>query len=580
MTLGLKHWMIHYCHDVLKGDVPACVKHKQACERFLRDIDRSGTSAFPYVFDEDKAMRFFEWMSLFRHTKGVLKDQRIEPHDIQVFVFGNIYGWIDPETGYRRFRKAYWQVGRKNAKSQSLGCVATYEAMAFGEGMSEVYIGATKTEQAKIVYRESKAMLANCPELAGKWKEAYGRITHLKTESVIRPLSKDDGKTGDGLNPQAAIIDEYHAHETTEIYDVLDSGMVARPQPLLMTITTAGDINGPCYRVEYDYVSRLLDPDDPAENEQYYAMVNELDKDEEGNLIDDIRDESAWIKANPIAASYPAGINNIRARLQEALEKPEAMDDFLTKNMNVWMATGEKKFVRPDRWKACTASDERPFPSLEGMTGFLGVDLSSKIDLTSVGFVFPLENGWYAVKGHSFMPENALSQKEKTDKVPYSRWVRDGWITTTPGSVVDYRFIKAYVLDQIDKQGWKITENCFDPYNATQFAQDMESEGFVPVEIRQGIKTLGEPTKGFRDAVLEGRIIHDGNPVIAWALGNAISKADANLNIMLDKAKSRQRIDPIACIINAFVRAMFNEENTEDVSEFSEEEFLKKLWRR
>nr|WP_211750362.1 terminase TerL endonuclease subunit [Paenibacillus sp. Marseille-Q4541] len=573
--------MIHYCHDALNGIFPACIKHKQACERFLRDIDRSGSSGFPYIFDEDKAMRFFEWLSLFRHTKGVLKGERIEPHDIQVFVFGNIYGWVDPITGYRRFRKAYWQVGRKNAKSQSLAGVASYEAMAFGEGMSEVYIGATKTEQAKIVYKETKAMLDQCPELKGKWKEAYGRITHLKTESVIRPLSKDDGKTGDGLNPQAAIIDEYHAHETTEIYDVLDSGMVARPQPLLMTITTAGDINGPCYRVEYDYVTRLLDPADQAENEQYFAMVNELDKDDEGNLIDDIRDEDSWIKANPIAASYPAGLNNIRARLQEALEKPEAMDDFLTKNMNVWMATGEKKYIRADRWKSCTADKNKPFPDLRSQIGFLGVDLSSKIDLTSIGFVFPLEDGNYAVKGHSFMPEETLAQKEKTDKVPYSKWVREGWITTTPGSVVDYNFIKVHVMKQIEENGWSIQENCFDPYNATQFAQDMETEGFIPVEIRQGIKTLGEPTKTFRDKALEKKIIHDGNPVIAWAIGNAITRQDANLNIMLDKAKSRQRIDPVAAIINAFVRAMFGEDKgPPDVSEFSSGDFLAKLWKR
>ncbi|MEK5036377.1 terminase TerL endonuclease subunit [Paenibacillus sp. FSL R7-0302] len=577
--LGLKHWMMSYCYDVIHDDVPACQKHKQACERFLRDMDRAGSKDFPYVFDEDRAMRFFEWMNLFRHTKGVLKGERLQPHDIQVFVFGNVYGWVDPATGYRRFRKAYWQVGRKNAKSQTLGAVATYEAMAFGEGMSEVYIGATKSEQAKIVYKEAKAMLAGCPELKGKWREAYGRITHTKTDSVIRALSKEDQKTGDGLNPQAAIIDEYHAHLTTEIYDVLDSGMVARPQPLLMVITTAGDVSGPCYRVEYDYVSRLLDPADQAENEQYFVMVNELDKDEDGNLIDDIRDEKAWLKANPIAASYPEGLNNIRARMNEALEKPEAMDDFLTKNMNVWMATGEKKYLRADRWKSCGASEAIPFPELRGKLGYLGVDLSSKIDLTSVGFVFPLEDGRYAVRGHSFMPEETLLQREKKDKVPYSRWVREGWLTATPGAVVDYRFVQAYVMEQIEANGWKVQENCFDPYNATQFAQNMETEGFIPVEIRQGIKTLGEPTKSFRDSVLEKKIIHDNDPVIAWAFGNAIARADHNDNIMLDKQKSRQRIDPAASIINAFVRAMFDVEDTSsDVSEFSKEDFLKKLW--
>ncbi|GED53529.1 terminase large subunit [Brevibacillus borstelensis] len=573
--LGLKQWLIHYCHDVINGEIIACQKHKWACERFLRDIERAGTDAFPYVFDEDKALRFFEWMSLFRHTKGVLRGERIQPHEIQVFVFGNIYGWVHKDTGYRRFRKAYWQVGRKNAKSQSLACVASYEAMALGEGMSEVYIGATKTEQAKIVYNETKAMLNACPELHGKFKEAYGRITHLRTDSIIRPLSKEDKKTGDGLNPQAAIIDEYHAHDTDEVYNVLDSGMVARPQPLLMVITTAGDTSGPCYRVEYDYVSRLLNPNEPTENEQYFVMVNELDKDDDGNLIDDIQDERAWLKANPIAASYPEGLANIRARLAEALEKPEAMDDFLTKNMNVWISTGENKYLRAEKWTACGRS-ETELPDVRGHEVFVGIDLSSKIDLTSVTFEIPLGDDSYLVLSHSFMPEDTLKHKQNTDKVPYALWARQGWITVTPGAAVDYKFVEKYIVDQLDKNGWILKELCFDPWNATQFAQEFDAKGYTAVEIRQGYRTLSEPIKHFREMVLEKKIIHDRNPVLAWAVSNAVTRQDHNQNLMLDKDKSTDRIDPLAATINAHSRAMFMK--TIDVSEFSRDDFLKKLW--
>lgn len=579
-ALGLKQWIIHYCHDVINGEVVACQKHKWACIRFLKDVEREGSESFPYIFNEDNALRFFEWMNLFRHTKGVLKGKKLEPHEIQVFIFGQIYGWVHKETGYRRFKKAYWQVGRKNAKSQSLAIVGSYEQMAFGENMSEVYIGATKAEQAKIVWNETEAILKACPELRGKYKVAYGRITHLNSGSIMRALSKEDRKTGDGLNPQCAIIDEYHAHETSEIMDVLDSGMIARAQPLTVIITTAGrDLASPCYRVEYDYVSRLLNPDDGAENENYFAMVNELDRDDQGNLIDDIREENSWIKANPIACSYPEGIKNIRERLQEALEKPEMMDDFMTKNMNVWINHREKSYIRPDKWVACGADNEKnPFPDLRGCVGYMGTDLSMKIDLTSVSFVFPIGEGKYAVLSHSFIPEDTLAEKEKTDNVPYGLWVRQGWITTTPGAVVDYNYIKAYVLRVVEEKGWFVTENCYDPYNATQFAQDMEAEGFDAVEIRQGIRTLGEPTKNFRDLVLEGKIIHDNNPVLAWAVGNAVTRDDHNGNIMLDKAKSRQRIDPIAATINAHVRAMFADGERVDVSEFAKDDFLKKLW--
>ncbi|WP_060788971.1 terminase large subunit [Geobacillus zalihae] len=574
--MSLKQWLIDYSHDVIDGRVIACQKHKWACLRFLRDIEREGTDAFPYIFDETKAMRFLKWMTLFKHTKGVLKGQHIRPHEIQVFVFGNIYGWVHKDTDYRRFKKGYWQVGRKNAKSQSLACVASYEAMAFGESMSEVYIGATKTEQARIVWKETEAMLAGCPELKGKYEVKYGAIHHPKSRSIIRPLSKEDRKTGDGLNPQCGIIDEYHAHETDEIYNILDSGMIARAQPLLMIITTAGtNLNNPCYRSEYQYVSKLLDPNNPVENDQYFAMVNELDKDEDGNLIDDIKDEKAWLKANPIAASYPEGIENIRAKLKEALEKPDKMDDFLTKNMNVWINKREQAYISAERWAACGAEN---LPDISGLDAYVGVDLSATTDLTSVSIEIPLNDGQFVVLSHSFIPEEKLDERVKTDKMPFDQWVRQGWITATPGVVVDYTFVREYIKSIEETYGVLVKEICYDKYNARHLMQELEAEGFTTIEIPQGIRYLTEPTKNFRTKVFEKKIIHNQNPVLTWAVGNAVTRKDAQENIMLDKSKSTDRIDPLAALINAHARAMFANAESVDVSEFATDDFLDRLW--
>lgn len=574
--MSLKQWLIDYSHDVIDGRVIACQKHKWACMRFLRDIEREGTEDFPYIFNETKAMRFLKWMTLFKHTKGVLKGQHIRPHEIQVFVFGNIYGWVHKETDYRRFKKAYWQVGRKNAKSQSLACVASYEAMAFGENMSEVYIGATKTEQARIVWNETEAMLAGCHELKGKYEVKYGAIHHPKSRSIIRPLSKEDRKTGDGLNPQCGIIDEYHAHETDEIYNIIDSGMIARAQPLLMIITTAGvNLNNPCYRSEYQYVSKLLDPNSPVENERYFAMVNELDKDEDGNLIDDIRDEKAWLKANPIAASYPEGIENIRAKLQEALEKPDKMDDFLTKNMNIWINKRTQGYISLDRWAVCGAEN---LPDISGLDAYVGVDLSATTDLTSVSIEIPLSDGRFVVLSHSFIPEEKLDERVKTDKMPFDQWARKGWITTTPGAVVDYTFVREYIKAIAETHGVSVKEICYDKYNARHLMQELEADGFVTVEIPQGIRYLSEPTKNFRTKVFEKKIIHNNNPVLSWAVGNAVTRKDAQENIMLDKSKSTDRIDPLAALINAHTRAMFANAESVDVSEFATDDFLDRLW--
>ena len=558
--MSLLNDLIAYCDRMIADPATACQKHRWACMRFKRDIARQGDADFPYKFVEEKADRFFRWMRLFKHRKGVLKGQPIEPSDIQKFIFGNVYGWIHKDTGYRRFNKFYWQVARKNGKSQSLACVGSYETMAFdeaGQEAAETYCAATKTEQAKIVYDEAVAMLDGCKNLKGRYRVAYGRITHGKTGSVMRVLSEEDRKTGDGLNPQCGIIDEYHAHETSEIYDVIDSGMGARAQPLLGIITTAGfDLSNPCYRVEYDLVSKVLNPDVPVELDSYFVMINELDKDTEGNLVDDINDEKAWIKANPIVCSYPEGRDYLRKKLAEAREAPEKMRNFLTKHMNVWVNQREAGYMDQAKWAACAGK----IPDLRGKSCWVGVDLSAKIDLSSVSFEFRHEDK-YVVLSHSFIPGDTLEQKRKSDKVPYDLWVHDGWITATEGAVIDYRRLKEYVIEKAKVEGWDITEWCVDPWGAgTTLGADLREEGSTVVEIVQGIKTLSEPTKDFREMVLSKRIIHDGNPVLAWAISNAIvDEVDRNKNIILNKKKSRERIDPVAATINAHVRAMTGE---------------------
>ncbi|MDA1478285.1 terminase large subunit [Bacillus changyiensis] len=546
----IKQFMIDYSHGIISGEIVACQKHIWACQRFLNDIKREGTREFPFIFDDEKARRFLYWMTQFKHTKGPLAGENIVPEPIQIFIFGNVYGWVHKETGYRRFTKVYWQVGRKNAKTQSLACVASYEAMANDENMSEVYIGATKTEQAKICWNEIKAQILQCELLnkpEQKYRIAYGKIEHPKTQSKIEALSKDAGKTGDGFNPQCGIIDEYHAHKTSEIYDVLVSGMAARNQPLMIIITTAGfELNNPAYRVEYDYVSRILDPNKVETNEQYFVMVNELDKG------DDIKDEQNWVKANPIVAKNEHGLNYLRGELEVALAVPEKMRNFLTKNMNIWVNMRENGYMDMQAWKDC-GSDH--FPDLSGRECYVGIDLSKRIDLTAVSFIFPLDDGSFAVESHGFMPEDTFYERMKTDHVPYDLWREKNWLTVTDGAVVDYDYIRAYIKKMEQEKGWRIKEIGYDPYNATQFAQQMEADGYVMIEIRQGVATLSEPTKDFREKVKAKNIIHNKNDLLTWAMGNAVTKVDAQENIMLDKSKSTQRIDPAAALINAHVRA-------------------------
>lgn len=569
-----------YCDAVIDNKIVACKKHKWAALRFKNDLKKRGE--WRWDFDESKAEVYFNFMGLFKHSKGPLAGKKKVPVDYELFVYGNVYGWIDKDTGNRRFRRMYEQLARKQAKSQDKAIQALFEISAFGELNAEAYVAATKKEQTRYVWGEAKWLYENSMNnvLKDSFTCKYDQellqkvIRHKKSGSFFSRLSKDDKQKGDGANPHFLIIDEYHLHETTEYYDLASSGMKTRANPLLSIITTAGfDLNNPCYRVEYDYISKILDPNNPIENDRYFAIVCELDRNDTGErmivdgreiepnaIIDDMNTDEAIMKANPVTGSDPTTRENIRIEVDEAMDKPEKMRDVKTKTFNIWVNERASGYMNMDKWSNCYVKPDS-FPDLTGKICYIGFDLSAKIDLTSVSFEFPFDEK-YVVLSHSFMPSDTVEAKRKTDKVPYDLWISQGWITPTNGAVVDYRALKNYAIETANTNGWHIAEICIDPWGAIQISNDLTEEGYTVVEIIQGIKTLSEPTKNFREMVYSDRVIHDGNPVLTWAISNAIAdEVDRNKNIILNKKKSKERIDPIAAVINAHVRAMTAENN-------------------
>lgn len=550
--------VFNYCDDILNGNIKAGKKHKWAVKRFLRDYQECQSNDSLFYFDENELDDFYWFSREFRHVEGILAGQPIELVDFQLFIATNIFCFKKKSNGARKIRKVYIQLGRKNAKSQFLAIISAYITF-FGDEKQRVFIAGWTRDQSSEVYDAVFTGIRSSELLEGKWNQSYGKINISKNSSVIIPLSKEARKTGDGKNPSVGIVDEYHAHETSEIYDVLASGMVARKEPLMFIITTAGfNLSRPCFK-EYEYVSKVLDPDMPQENDEYFAIICELDKDDEGNLIDDIKDESVWIKANPIVATYDEGLTAIRSELKVALEQPEKMRNFLTKNMNVWIDAKPNGYMKMGKWKSAIIKPKEvmPYPV------FLGLDLSSTTDLTSIGMTFQLPNRKFIVQQHSFMPEDKLQERMNTDNVRFDLWRDQGYLTTTPGSVVDYSYVEQHIID-MREQGYNIVEIDFDKWNATHLIQILENHGFTMVEIPQFLRHLSFPTKEFRSAVYRKNVQHFGDPLLHWALSNAITKTDAQENIMLDKDKSIERIDPAAAVINSFSRAMVGA--TQDLS--------------
>lgn len=546
------HPCTQYALEVVEGQRVVGQSERLACQRHLDDLARQSTDDFPYEFSEEKANLIYDWFHYCRHVEGPLAGQPIELIPFQKFDLGCIFGWVRKDNGMRRFKKAYIQEARKNGKSILMSGIALYLMAGDLEKSPRVFCAAVDKDQARVVYDAAKAMAEHSPDISKRLKIRDYMISHISRGGSLKALSKET-KNKDGLNPSGAIIDEYHAHPTSQIYDLISSAFGQRAQALMAIITTAGfeTVENPCY-AEYTYCKSILNK--TVANERYFVMIRELDPE------DDEHDSANWVKANPLRVTTPDLMAELQEQHDEAFGSkiPEKVRNFRVKNLNVWVNETAAGYIGDliPRWKAQAISREEFIELTRGKMCLTGSDLSKKIDLTGESFVFDLGDGRIAVCAHGFMPSEGVARHEKTDKIPYREWEREGWLTVTEGDVTDYHAIETHIHDCELQYGWVVHEYCFDPYNATHFANELTDQGYTTVEIRQGVKTLSEPTKFFRELIAQGRIVHDGSPVLTWCLANAVIEQDSNENIKLSKknASDVKRIDLLAAVINAMVR--------------------------
>lgn len=575
----VKNRLIRYATDCISEKIISCKKHKQACSRFLRDVKREESGEASFYWDDQEAQKIIKWFSFLRHSKGVLAGKPIKLTDWQQFHLCQLYGWRRKEDGYKRFKKSFVEVARKNAKSQEEAGVALYEISVQATKNKEVYeyyTAGVKRDQSKIVFEEAKLMLNGSP-LKKKFKLTNNAITHVKTGSYIKALSKEDGKTGDGTNPAGLIVDEYHQHKTTEF---LDLGLGSNTkESLLMIITTAGmDLTYPCYTQEYDYCSKVLDSNIDVENDTYLIDIMEIDPG------DDIGDEENWKKANPIRMSYPAGREKIRGDYEIAKVIPEKMTAFLTKMLNMWVQQKENGYMNMGKWKKC---EVKKLPiDIKGRPVYVGFDMSAKIDLTSVAFVIPYRNGKmdqtgreiteYIVLSHSFIPnQEKLMERVFKDKVPYDAWERQGFITITNSEIVDQNVVMDYVLNFCKENELDIQTLCFDPANASKLMIDLSDEGYIVEEVYQSHKSLNEATQGFREEVFMGTVCYLYNPVLNYSMSNAVIKKNNGL-IKIDKDATTKRIDPVDATLCGYKLARYHEFT--NAREEALDKFLENEW--
>lgn len=466
-----------------------------------------------------------------------------------------LFGTLTPD-GSRQYRTCYIEVPKKQGKTEVCAAIALYMLTNDGEEGPEVYVAASDREQAGILYQAASAMARANPTLARNLKclDSRKRIVYAKKNGFLQVLSHES-YTKHGLSPSCVIVDEIHAHPNDELWNVLTAGTdYARKQQVVMVITTAGiyDKNSIWWklrtRAQQVKAGIIQDP-------RFLPVLYLADPE-----TDDPTDEKLWKRVNPSLGQIFT-LDKIRQDYEEAKNDPVDYANFLRFRLNIPIRQ-RARWMPMDKWDACAAAPDHD--ALAGRACYGGMDLSTTIDLTAFALVFPpeTEDAPYDVLVKCYCPEEGIEKRSRVDKVPYNVWSDQGYLTATPGNVVDYEWVKKDIFDAAKR--YKLQTIGFDSWNATQIATDIMAElnpsnyekGFQCVEMRQGARTLNEPMKFLLGLVMRGQLRHGGNPVLRWCADNMTVRLDPNGNMAPDKSKATDRIDAMVALIMAAGQAM------------------------
>jgi|SRR5579859_76319 len=583
---------LKYAKDVDSGAIVAGKYVKLAAKRFIDDLERAHLRGI--FFDEEDAQHAVDFFGYLRHSKGEWGKGGGQPFILepwQVFVIANLFGWKmgreeNPEApgewiyGPRRFIEGYVEVARKNGKSTLEAGVGLYMLVGDGEPGAEIYSAATTKDQAKIIFDEADRMVTKSPKLksliqqSARAEKYRTNMSVLATASKFEPLSSEDD-TLDGLNIHCALVDELHAHPDRKLYDVLHEATMARRQALVLAITTAGYNRQGIGYAQHLRCERILEGVTGFENgDRLFAFIAAVDQ---GDRWDD---EKVWIKANP-NLGVSVSLDKLRAKCSAAKEDATAVNSFLCKHLNRWTSQ-EVRAINPEKWALCCTAGKHADPkalreqaiiALRGRVCMGALDLSSKIDLSCFLLLFPpvpprtMRDGdgklvdipgdpLYRILPWFWVPEDNVQERVSKDRVEYDVWVREGFLQTTPGNVVDQDFIRAEILKA--RAYFRIAEVGFDSWNNTQLSLQLKQSGMTMVDVRQGFRTLSEPFKEVLALILSARFEHYNNPVLRWNMNNLASTQDPAGNIKPDKDKSKEKIDGAVALIMAMSRFVAN----------------------
>jgi phage terminase large subunit-like protein len=546
-----------YAVSIHSGKLSTGDMMKLTAARFfdwIKNADKDG-----YHLDHTAGMtiiNFFE--TCINHTQGKLAGQPFVLAPFQQFCLYNLFAWKNNATGLRRISTVYDKRAKKNGKTAEMAGLALFMMSFENESSSEVYVGATRQEQAKICWDQARDFIdhnrANPVLRALGFQCLQTKIEFPKLGSKMMALSKDS-KTQDGISAHLSVIDEYHAHKDDSVKENLESSSVMRAQPITYHITTAGAaIGSVCF--EYEQVCkdilRGIKNDDHT-----FIMIHDLD---EG---DDWESEANWYKANPLLGQG-LSIKNIRSEYVKAKNQPSKVPNFKTKHLNMWVNSLET-YIDDHIWmhesNATAVNDQ----DIMDAGCVLALDLSAVKDLTALSVVsHPDANGIVHTRSIHFCPQDTVLARSKEDAVPYQSFVEQGLMIATPGASVDYNIVEKYAREWYAYYGAEAIE--IDKWNANNIEHNMINAGLNVRKFTQNMTNYTAPTKQFETLVVNGKLRHGGNPLLRWQVGGLVAISDPNENLRLDKSRSVRRIDGLITIVMGIGGTMTPLENSKESS--------------
>lgn len=547
-----------YWEKIESGEVTVCDKIRRTYKKLIYDLDHPGE----YFYSAHRGNHIIEFFENYcHHSKGKSGGKKVVLELWEKAMLAAVFGFVDI-NGLRKYREVIFIVGKKNGKSLLASGVGLYLLVGDGEPGPEVYAVATKKDQSKIIWMESKRMTKKSPALLKRIKPLVAELSSEDYNSgTFKPLASDSD-TLDGLNVHGALMDEIHQWKNGRpLYDIIADGVTAREQPLIFITTTAGTVREDIYDQKYDEAERLINgyfDENGYKDDHLIAFVYELDNRKEWI------DEKCWYKANPGLGTIK-NFKTLRDKVNKAMQDPKLVKNLVCKEFNIRETSSEA-------WLTFEQIDNREtfdIKELKPRYGIGGCDLSSTTDLTNATVIFkvPKDERIYVLQMY-WLPEDLLEQRTREDKIPYDIWAENGWIRTCPGNKVHYKYVREW-FEQVQKEYDIYLFKCgYDSWSATYFVEDMKDTFGAAVmdPVIQGKKTLSGPMKSLGADLSAKRVIYNNNPVLKWCLCNTSVDVDKNDNIQPCKGNtSTRRIDGTAGLLDAYVELENNLEEYESL---------------